>query len=66
MTAILFRFFVDDFMRNSNFSIGVLHVKRQILTYCCDIISLLAQVFIVSFDRAYKAVYTKLYIDQFL
>ena len=30
MTAI---FFVDDFMRNCNFGIGVLHVKRQILTY---------------------------------
>ena len=25
--------FVDDFMRNSNFGIGVLHVKRQILAY---------------------------------
>ena len=27
MTAIFFRFFVDDFMRNSNFGIGALHVK---------------------------------------
>ena len=25
--------FLDDFMRNSNFGIGVLHVKRQILMY---------------------------------
>ena len=33
MTAIFFRFFVDDYLRNSNFGIGVLHIKRQILTY---------------------------------
>ena len=46
-------------MRNSNFSIGVLHVKRQIFTIFCDVISLLAQVFFVSFDRAYKEVHTK-------
>ena len=46
-------------MRNSNFGIGVLHVKRQILTYFCDVISLLSQVFIVSFNRAYKEVSTK-------
>ena len=38
---------------------GVLHVKRQILTMVCDVISLLGQVFIVSFDRAYKEVSTK-------
>ena len=55
MTAIFLKiFFCDDFMRNSNFGIGVLHVKRQILTYFCDVISLLAQVFIVSFHRACK------------
>ena len=30
MTAILF---FDDVMRKSNLGIGVLHVKRQILTY---------------------------------
>ena len=29
----IFYIFVDDFMRNNNFGIGVLHVKRQILTY---------------------------------
>ena len=52
-------------MRNSNFRIGVLHVKRQILTYFCDVISLLAQVFIVSFDRSYKEVSTK-NIEYFL
>ena len=46
-------------MRNSNFGIGVLHVKRQILTYfVCDVIPLFAQVVIVSFDRAYKEVST--------
>ena len=33
MTAIFFQIFLDDFMSNINFGIGVLHVKRQILTY---------------------------------
>ena len=46
-------------MRNSNFGIGVVHVKRQILTYFCDVISLLVLVFIVLFDRAYKEVSKK-------
>ena len=27
MTVIFFEIFVDDFMRNSNFGIGVVHVK---------------------------------------
>ena len=44
-----------------NCGIGVLHVKRQILTYFCDVISLLAQVFIVSVDKAYKEASTKTY-----
>ena len=48
-------------MRNSNFSIGVLHAKRQILTYLYDVIFLLAQVCIISFDMAYKEVSTKKY-----
>ena len=48
-------------MSNINCGIGVLHVKRQILTYFYDVISLLAQVFIVSFDRAYKEVSTRNY-----
>ena len=53
----IFQNFFDDFMSNINCGIGVLHVKRQILTYFfCDVISLLAQVFIVPFDRAYKEV----------
>ena len=33
MTAIFNRFFLDNFMSNINCGIGVLHVKRQILTY---------------------------------
>ena len=65
MTAIFLVFF-DDFMRYSNFGIGVLHVKHQILTYFCDVISLLALVFIVSFDRAYKEVSTKNIEKKFL
>ena len=52
-------------MSNINCGIGVLHVKRQILTYFCDVISLLAQVFIVSFDRAYKEVSTKKILNIF-
>ena len=48
MTTIFF----DDFMRNSNFGIGSIF---------CDVISLLVQVFIVSFDRAYKEVSTNKY-----
>ena len=50
-------------MNNINCGIGVLHVKRQILTYflVCDVISLLAPVFMVSVDRAYKEVSTKKY-----
>ena len=31
--------------------ICMLHVKCQILTYFCDVFSLIAQVFIVLFDR---------------
>ena len=64
-------FFVDDCMINSNFGIGCLHVKRPILTYLfCDVISLLVQIFLVSFDRAYKGVSTNKYwkcsMSQFL
>ena len=51
--------FFDDFMSNINCGIGVLHVKRHILTYFCDVIFLLAQVVIVSFDRTYKEVSAK-------
>ena len=53
-------------MSNINCGIGVLHVKRQILTYFfCDVISLLVQVFIVSVDRAYRKVSTQ-NIENFL
>ena len=49
-------------MSNINCGIGVLHVKRQILTYLlCEVISLLAPVFIVSVDRAFKEVSTQKY-----
>ena len=34
-------------MGNSNFGIGALHVKRQILTYFCEVISLFAQVLLL-------------------
>ena len=45
MTAIFIGFSLFyDFMRNNDFGVGVVHVKRQILTYFCDVISLLAQV----------------------
>ena len=46
-------------MRDSNFGMGVLHVKVKYLRIFCDVISLLARVFIISFDRAYKEVSTK-------
>ena len=52
-------------MSNINCGIGVCHVKRQILTYFCDVISLLAQVFIVSVDRAYREVSTKQKLKNF-
>ena len=51
------KIFFDDFISNINCGIGVLHVWRIF----CDVISLLAQVFIVSVDRAYKEVSTKIY-----
>ena len=57
----IFQIYFDDFMSNINCGIGVLHVKRQIWCIFCDVIYLLAQVFIVSFDRAYKEVSTKKY-----
>ena len=52
-------------MRDSNFGMGVLHVKVKYWRIFCDVISLLARVFIVSFDRAYKEVSTKK-IENFL
>ena len=57
----ILKIFLDDFMSNINCGIGVLHVKRQILTYFCDVIFMLALVFILSVDRAYKEVSTLKY-----
>ena len=42
---------IDNFMRISNFSMGVLHVKVKYWRIFCDVISLLARVFIVSSNR---------------
>ena len=36
-------------------------LKSNIDVFFCDVISLLARVFIVSFDRAYEEVFTKKY-----
>ena len=47
----IFQILLDDFMRNSNFDIGVLHVKVKYWRIFCDVISLLALVFIVSPNR---------------
>ena len=41
----------NNVKRNSNFGIGVLHVKVKYWRILCDVISLLAQVFIVSMNR---------------
>ena len=49
-------------MSNINCGIGVLHKTSNIEVFFCDVISLLAQVFIVSVDRAYKEVSTKKYL----
>ena len=43
-------------MRISNFGMGVLHVKVNYLRIFCDVISLLAQVFILSSNRESKEV----------
>ena len=43
-------------MRISNFGMGVLHVKVKYWRIFCDVISLLAQVFIVSSNRVSKEV----------
>ena len=53
--------FFDYFMSNINCGIGVLHVKRQILTYLLWRHFSDRSIFFVSFDRAYKEVSTKKY-----
>ena len=51
MTAIFFYIFVDDFMSNINCGIGVVHVKNvKYWRIFCDVNSLLAQVFIISYE----------------
>ena len=46
-------------MRISNFGMGVLHAKVKYLRIFCDVISLLAKVFILSSNRVSKEVSTK-------
>ena len=46
-------------MRISNFGMGVLHVKVKYWRIFCDVISQLAQVFIVSSNRVSKEVSMK-------
>ena len=46
-------------MRISNFGMGVLHVKVKYWRIFCDVISLLAPVFIVSSNRVSKEVSMK-------
>ena len=55
----IFKIFIDNFMRISNFGMGVLHVKVKYWRIFCDVISLLAQVFIVSSNRVSKEVSMK-------
>ena len=57
-----FEILCDDIMRDSKLGMGVLHVKVKYWRIFGDVISLLAQVFIVSFDRTYKEVSTKKYL----
>ena len=47
----IFKIFVDDFMRNIFFGMGVLHVIVKYWRIFCDVISLLYRVFIVSSNR---------------
>ena len=55
----IFLIFIDNFMRISNFGMGVLHVKVKYWRIFCDVISLLALVFIVSSNRVSKEVSMK-------
>ena len=50
----IFLIFIDNFMRISNFGMGVLHVKVKYWRIFCDVISLLALVFILSSNRVSK------------
>ena len=55
----IFLIFIDNFMRISNFVMGVLHVKVKYWRIFCDVISLLALVFIISSNRVSKEVSMK-------
>ena len=55
----IFEIFIDNFMRISNFGMGVLHVKVKYWRIFCDVISLLALVFILSSNRVSKEVSMK-------
>ena len=61
MTALFLYIFADDFMRNSNFGIGVLHVKRQILTYLTSFLCSLKFLVFHLIGRAYKKMNTRKY-----
>ena len=47
----IFKIFIDNSMRISNFGMGILHVKVKYWRIFCDVISLLALVFIVLSNR---------------
>ena len=47
----IFKIFIDNFMRISSFGMGILHVKVKYWRIFCDVISLLAQVFIILSNR---------------
>ena len=55
----IFKIFIDNFMIISNFGMGVLHVKVKYWRIFCDVISLLAQVFILSSNKVSKEVSMK-------
>ena len=55
----IFLIFIDNFMTVSNFGMGVLHVKVKYWRIFCDVISLLAPVFILLSNRVSKEVSMK-------
>ena len=56
LTFDLSKIFIDNVIRISNFGMGVLHVKVKYWRIFCDVISLLAQVCILSSNRVSKEV----------
>ena len=59
MTAIIYRFLLTILWEIVTSVWEFYMLKSNIDVFFCDVISLLARVFIVSFDRAYKEVSTK-------